>query len=423
MALRWGDREVSGGSLIGIDMASSAALCGFQFPALAPAFHRHQLQVRKRRRAFPTYKSKIRGVVCAESQSELWKREEERWVREEQRWLREEARWLREEARLRAQVHALQSQISSLTRQLQLLQHFPPTSPHFNASGVDLQDQISSSSDLQAQISSRSDLQDQISSLSDLQAKISSLSDLQDQISSPSSTITTTSLSYNSSNININKNKKRNTLKLGSRGEAVKEMQEALQRLGFYSGEDDMDYSSFDGGTQRAVKSWQATLGIVEDGTMTAELLAKLLGDGMLDTELEEELTNGVSLPLPGKMAQEKINGSVQKPIAKIEQAIVSKTEGVEISEKRVYLLGENRWEEPQRLKSKQNGGGTKVQTSARCISCRGEGKMLCTECEGTGEPNVEEQFLEWIEEAKCPYCEGSGYTLCDVCEGKDGKV
>ncbi|GLJ30916.1 hypothetical protein SUGI_0615660 [Cryptomeria japonica] len=330
-------------------MASSAALCGFQFPA----FHRYQLKVRKGRRAFPT---KIRGVVCA-AESELWKREEERWVGEEQRWLREEARWFREEARWRAQVHVLQSQISSLTLQLQLLQHFPLTSPHFNASGVDLQDQISSSSDLQA--------------------KISSHSDLQDQISFPASTITTTSLS----NININKNKKRNTLKLGSRGEAVKEMQEALQRLGFYSGEDDMESSSFDGGTQRAVKSWQATLGIVEDGTMTAELLAKLLGDEMLDTELEEELTNGASLPLPGKlkMAQEKINGSVQKPIAKIEQAIISKAGGVEISEKRVYLLGENRWEEPQRLKSKQNGGGTKVGTSARCFSCRGEGKMLCT--------------------------------------------
>lgn len=40
-------------------------------------------------------------------------------------------------------------------------------------------------------------------------------------------------------------------------------------------------------------------------------------------------------------------------------------------------------------------------------------------ECEGTGDLNVEEQFLEWVEEnAKCPYCEGSGSVSCDVCLG-----
>lgn len=78
------------------------------------------------------------------------------------------------------------------------------------------------------------------------------------------------------------------------------------------------------------------------------------------------------------------------------------------------------------------------------------------TECDGTGEPNVEPQvrwglrhfttsashyffhsfvalfssfvyivkfafqFLEWVDEgAKCPYCEGLGYAICDVCEGR----
>ncbi|KAF8388388.1 hypothetical protein HHK36_027055 [Tetracentron sinense] len=40
--------------------------------------------------------------------------------------------------------------------------------------------------------------------------------------------------------------------------------------------------------------------------------------------------------------------------------------------------------------------------------------------CDGTGEPNIEEQFLEWVDEGtKCPYCEGVGYSVCDVCEGK----
>lgn len=37
--------------------------------------------------------------------------------------------------------------------------------------------------------------------------------------------------------------------------------QEALQRLGFYSGEEDMEYSSFSSGTERAVRTWQVTVG------------------------------------------------------------------------------------------------------------------------------------------------------------------
>ncbi|KAK4261791.1 hypothetical protein QN277_004743 [Acacia crassicarpa] len=56
----------------------------------------------------------------------------------------------------------------------------------------------------------------------------------------------------------------------------VREMQEALLKLGFYSGEEDMEYSSFSSGTERAVKTWQAASGVTEDGIMTAELLEKL---------------------------------------------------------------------------------------------------------------------------------------------------
>lgn len=36
--------------------------------------------------------------------------------------------------------------------------------------------------------------------------------------------------------------------------------QEALLKLGFYSGEEDMEYSSFSSGTERAVKTWQVSL-------------------------------------------------------------------------------------------------------------------------------------------------------------------
>ncbi|WJX35542.1 hypothetical protein P8452_23520 [Trifolium repens] len=71
---------------------------------------------------------------------------------------------------------------------------------------------------------------------------------------------------------------KRTVLRAGSEGEAVQE--KALQKLGFYSGEEDMEFSSFSSGTERAVKTWQvyyivqqSSLGVVGDGIMTSELL------------------------------------------------------------------------------------------------------------------------------------------------------
>lgn len=36
--------------------------------------------------------------------------------------------------------------------------------------------------------------------------------------------------------------------------------QEALLKLGFYSGEEDMEFSSFSSGTERAVKTWQVSV-------------------------------------------------------------------------------------------------------------------------------------------------------------------
>jgi hypothetical protein len=47
-------------------------------------------------------------------------------------------------------------------------------------------------------------------------------------------------------------------------------MQEALQKLGFYSGEEDMEYSSFSSGTDRAVKTWQ--VGTASSFTVTSLL-------------------------------------------------------------------------------------------------------------------------------------------------------
>ncbi|KAL2229615.1 UNVERIFIED_CONTAM: Protein disulfide isomerase pTAC5, chloroplastic [Sesamum indicum] len=211
----------------------------------------------------------------------------------------------------------------------------------------------------------------------------------------------------------------------------AKLLQEALQKLGFYSGEEDIEYSSFSSGTERAVKTWQST--------------------------------NGVPV------------GAITD-ISKVEQTVVTE-EGVskvEASQHRVFLLGENRWEEPSRLSGNSKRTVTKstsANVATKCLSCRGEGRLLCMEwkchmsslnanstcsvtsihslvreCDGTGEPNVEPQyramtntfsahkkldrfwewessemqFLEWVDEgSKCPYCEGLGYVTCDVCGGR----
>lgn len=47
-------------------------------------------------------------------------------------------------------------------------------------------------------------------------------------------------------------------------------LQEALEALGFYSGEEDMEYSVFDAGTERAVKTWQVSSCYVRTVSMEA---------------------------------------------------------------------------------------------------------------------------------------------------------
>ncbi|KVH90965.1 hypothetical protein Ccrd_007015 [Cynara cardunculus var. scolymus] len=57
-----------------------------------------------------------------------------------------------------------------------------------------------------------------------------------------------------------------------------------------------------------------------------------------------------------------------------------------DVYDNRVFLLGENRWEDSSRLKNRNK---------------------------------QDSQFLEWVgEDTKCPYCEGIGHSICDVCQG-----
>ncbi|KAK9128401.1 hypothetical protein Syun_017198 [Stephania yunnanensis] len=79
--------------------------------------------------------------------------------------------------------------------------------------------------------------------------------------------------------------------------------------------------------------------------------------------------------------------------ISEFQQTVVKENGNseVEVSHHRVYLLGENRWEEPSRLNGKAGRNNTPVGTT-KCLECRGEGRVLCMECDGTGEPNIEPQ-------------------------------
>lgn len=69
--------------------------------------------------------------------------------------------------------------------------------------------------------------------------------------------------------------------------------------------------------------------------------------------------------------------------ISEIQQKLV-KEEGftkAEVSQHRVFLLGENRWEEPSRLtgKDKQATGSKNIDAKTSCHACRGEGRLMCS--------------------------------------------
>ncbi|KAJ3706400.1 hypothetical protein LUZ61_010105 [Rhynchospora tenuis] len=164
----------------------------------------------------------------------------------------------------------------------------------------------------------------------------------------------------------------RRSLRVGAEGDDVRAMQEALQKLGFYSGEEDMEYSSFYSGTERAVKTWQATLGTREDGIMTEELLEMLFSEKKTSDVNVKEGVNGAAIASAAQVAAE-----IEKTVVKESNASNS---GVEVSKYIVFLLGENRWEEPSRLvqnNNKQEIKNSRPTSGIKCLSCRGEG-CLC---------------------------------------------
>ncbi|PKA52777.1 hypothetical protein AXF42_Ash001758 [Apostasia shenzhenica] len=323
-------------------------------------------------------------AAVASSSSSSWELEEQRWLREEQRWLREEQRWLREERRWSSERDALLREIAALRVRLEALEReLPPIA----AAGETVLMAAK-----ERRLAAGPDPEMVLEGIRIPEAQGKGSEKLKEE---------------------------RKTLRVGSEGDDVRAMQEALQRLGFYSGEEDMEYSAFSHGTERAVKTWQASLGVTENGIMTQDLLEKLFVEGYMKDDkfkgLAEEIGNLRSVEIKddsnGCASGDKFVG-IQETV--IKEALESE---IEVSQHRVFLLGENRWEEPSRLGRRDRPlKVNKAASPTQCLTCRGEGRLMCTECDGTGEPNIEPQFLEWIDEgAKCPYCEGLGYTICDV--------
>ncbi|CAH9071778.1 unnamed protein product [Cuscuta epithymum] len=370
---------------------------------------------------FALSSSKIEGSGGFEQREEArWLREEQRWLREEQRWLREEIRWNAEREALLREVQILQHQIQNaereaLLREVQILQH-------------QIQELKSWSSLPEASVSSMTPHEVQLLEEVNDEGSATNLN------TAEAMPLVTEAAKENEEVVVKETVKdveeeaieaKREILRKGSEGDDVRLMQEALLKLGFYCGEEEMEYSTFSTGTEHAVKTWQASFGAPEDGIMTSELLERLF--------VQQKIVNS-NLRLKGNPEQHVLESSKVcangAPIASImgisefEQKVIKGDMETDVTQRRVFLLGENQWEEPSSwLKGNTQSAATKSSsdmTTRKCLTCHGDGHLICMDCYGTGEPNIEPQFMEWVGEgAKCPYCEGFGFVTCDVCEGK----
>ncbi|XP_023763572.1 protein disulfide isomerase pTAC5, chloroplastic [Lactuca sativa] len=341
--------------------------------------------------------SKSHVCFAFSNNSAEYEREETRWLREEQRWMREEQRWIREEQRWEAERESLLNEIKALKLQIQELQHEGANNSISNVTNLlhvlkkevnQIAESGSSASPLvvEAAAAVEDAVEVVVKEVVRVEEKVK-----EKEVIKPAEEVKKKEVT-----------KKRTTLRVGSEGDQVQMMQEALQKLGFYCGEEDEEFSSFSTGTERAVKTWQASIDVPETGIMTAELLERLYMD-------QKDESSGF---------KESGNGVVVASITPVPETPSRTVNEYTESEHRVFLLGENRWEDSSRLTNKNNINSKGVLTS-KCITCNGEGHLLCEECDGTGEPNIEPQFLEWVgEDTKCPYCGGNGHTTCDVCQG-----
>ncbi|CAM8984604.1 unnamed protein product [Rhodiola kirilowii] len=395
---------------------------------LSPISHRHSHFFHKPRFC-QSFSPCGFSFLLRASPSADYDKEEVRWLREEQRWFREEKRWLREEQRWQSERESLLREISELKIRIEAMER---TSSWQGSKGA-----VETISNLGSMLQVLKEADYGAGSVGRIAESGAGPCPIlleavergvekavkEDEEKKQEIVVKEMMMVVESGVGEVKKVKKRKVLKIGAEGEEVRALQEALEKIGFYSGEEDTEYSSFSTGTERAVKTWQSSIGAPEDGIMTLELLEWLYNDQSGDApDLSEQEARKLGSTVPSGSPENGVAFASVTKISEVQKKVVTEKDvsEVDFNEHRVFLLGENRWEDPSRLAGRGNesSGRKKLSIASKCIVCRGEGRVLCMECDGTGEPNIEEQFLEWVEEEmKCPYCEGRGFTLCDACE------
>ncbi|KAH8936710.1 hypothetical protein BDL97_17G098600 [Sphagnum fallax] len=354
-----------------------------------------------------------------------WEREEARWLREEQRWLREEDRWRREEARWteerKAWVQeslAMAEEIKVLKQEMEQLQAYTSEERLTNGSlsnvMTGLKGLLESARILDSNqppiIDNKHILH--TSSMTVSSSETDTISE-EEIFLAPHSTPSMSDFSIDlvaSRGITAGTESRTSGSGSGLGAKSTHSPTRQLLKRGAEGAE---------------VKVLQVSVGEVDDGIMSAQLLAQLsMGEKPADVS-DTKKPNAASSVSKGQVSSAKQPAASVKMTPKHRETEMDRFSTIDDStghgsRPRVYLLGENRWEDSSRLIKKSKGQKTNLKPATeKCFSCRGEGITLCTECEGTGDLNVEEQFLEWVEEGpKCPYCEGTGSVPCDVCLG-----
>ena len=104
------------------------------------------------------------------------------------------------------------------------------------------------------------------------------------------------------------------------------------------------------------------------------------------DTVKSTVETRSIKVSVPAQKKQDSVvpliqaqNLSVSGP--KMPSPSPAKVNTFDESDRRVYLLGENRWEDPSRLNGKNGTVATisKLVLGEKCYSCKGVGSTLCT--------------------------------------------
>ncbi|GAU18218.1 hypothetical protein TSUD_26820 [Trifolium subterraneum] len=330
---------------------------------------------------FPSYKFKSLISHCSTSDREehRWLREEQRWLREEQRWIREENRWNRERDELLREITELKHQIQSLERRI--------VTSESSSSTASVSDAVANVTTLLQVLKDKNLILESGSSQRRLVLEEEDEDGEEEEKETVEEVVEEKEIVVVEEP--VARVQKRTVLRTGSEGEDVRKL--------------------------------QSSLGVTEDGIMTSELLERLYLEIRTTDIGSAKETRKSTTVLPKEVENGAAVASVRE-ISEVQQNVVGEVDkGTKLSHPRVFLLGENRWEEPSRLISKGAvDRAKKKDATTKCLQCSGLGILLCTECDGTGEPNIEPQFMEWVgEDTKCPYCEGLGHTICDLCGGK----